>query len=325
LKVYTKHGDGGISSLADGKALPKNAPAFAALGDLDEVNAHIGLIKNLSLNNAEIALLENIQTWIIAASGFLAGVDSLRTQISADWAAQLEAAIDEMDAVVPAPKVFVLPGTCRVGAQIDIARTVTRRAERSIAAAGSATAELKRFVNRLSDYLYMLARYYDFVQLIRQTVEAETSSLPQVQAPQSESGLTLQTAKTLVEQIEAEAKRRHLPAVISLCDASGRPIAVHVMDNAFLVSFDVAVKKAYTAVAVKMKTEELAKLAQPGGMFFGLETANDKMMIIGGGVPLYDNDKLVGGLGISGGTAEQDIALAEFGLRAFAGGESHGV
>ena len=307
MKVYTKQSDN----------------AHSALGDLDEVNAHIGLIKSLSHTESEIALLENIRTWIVAFSESLADGRPLAPSVSAEWTARLETAINAMAAVIPASKTSASPGTCRVGAQIDIARTVTRRAERSIAAIGNVSNELNRFINRLSDYLYTLARYYDFIRLIRQTVEAETSGLTQTQTPSPTKAsttpftLTLDTAKRLIERIEAEAKRLNLPAVISLCDASGRTIAVHVMDDAFLVSFDVAVKKAYTAVAMKMKTAELAQLAQPGGMFFGLETVNNKMMIIGGGVPLYTQNQLVGGLGISGGTAEQDIALAEFGLRAF--------
>ena len=323
MNIYTKTGDGGMTGLANGKRLPKNAPPFSALGDLDEVNAHLGLIKSLSKNEAEIELLSAVQSQIITASGFLAGFDAMREQIKPEWSAMLETAIDAMDAVVPAQKAFILPGACRAGAQIDIARTVVRRAERSIAAAGNTTEALNSFINRLSDYLYMLARYYDFMQVVRQAIETETSKLPRTSAECA--GLALQTAKQLTERIEAEAARRGLPAVIAICDASGRPIAVHVMDGAYLVSFDVAVKKAYTAVAVKMKTEKLATLAQPGGMFYGLETANGDMMIIGGGVPLYDGDTLVGGLGISGGTAEQDVVLAEFGLRQFEGGGVIGV
>ena len=72
-----------------------------------------------------------------------------------------------------------------------------------------------------------------------------------------QSRITLDTAKKLIERLEQEAVRRGQRAVIAVCNPEGNPVAVHVMDGAFLVSFDVAMKKAYTAVAVKMSTMEL--------------------------------------------------------------------
>ncbi|MEI3193950.1 MAG: heme-binding protein [Lachnospiraceae bacterium] len=79
----------------------------------------------------------------------------------------------------------------------------------------------------------------------------------------------LEAAKKLTEKIEEEARRRGKQAVIAVCGPEGNPICVHVMDGAFLVSFDVAMKKAYTSVAVKMSTKELSVLAQPGDTFTG--------------------------------------------------------
>ena len=78
--------------------------------------------------------------------------------------------------------------------------------------------------------------------------------------------ITLDSAKRLIEAIEQEAQRRGKKAVIAVCGPDGNPIAVHVMDGAFLVSFDVAIKKAYTSVAVKMTTMELSALAQQEGL-----------------------------------------------------------
>ena len=127
--------------------------------------------------------------------------------------------------------------------------------------------------------------------------------------------ITLASAKRLIEKIEQEAERRGKKAVIAVCGPDGNPIAVHVMDGAFLVSFDVATKKAYTSVAVKMSTKELSVLAQPGGTFYGVDKMdNGKIVIFGGGVPLKVGDTIIGGLGISGGTGEEDHSLAEYGL-----------
>ena len=126
--------------------------------------------------------------------------------------------------------------------------------------------------------------------------------------------LSLDQAKRLIEKVEEEAKRQGKKAVISVCGPEGNPIAVHVMDDAFLVSFDVAMKKAYTAVAVKMSTRELSVLAQPGGTFYGVDKMDGgKIVIFGGGIPLKYQGRIIGGLGVSGGTGEEDHALAEYG------------
>ncbi len=130
--------------------------------------------------------------------------------------------------------------------------------------------------------------------------------------------ITLQLAKQLMEIIEKRAEAVGLKAVIALCNAHGNPIAVHCMDDAFLVSYDVATKKAYTSVAVKMSTMELSKIAQPGQTFYGVDKLDGgKIIIFGGGIPLKVDGKIVGGLGISGGTGEQDHDLAVFGEAAF--------
>ena len=130
--------------------------------------------------------------------------------------------------------------------------------------------------------------------------------------------ITLQLAKQLMEIIEKRAEAVGLKAGIALCNAHGNPIAVHCMDDAFLVSYDVATKKAYTSVAVKMSTMELSKIAQPGQTFYGVDKLDGgKIIIFGGGIPPKVDNKIVGGLGISGGTGEQDHDLAVFGEAAF--------
>ena len=82
-----------------------------------------------------------------------------------------------------------------------------------------------------------------------------------------QSRITFKKAKALIEKIEEESIRRGMNSVIAICGPEGNPIAVHVMDGAYLVSYDVAVKKAYTSVAVKMSTRELGELAGPGVHF----------------------------------------------------------
>ena len=131
--------------------------------------------------------------------------------------------------------------------------------------------------------------------------------------------VSLELAKKLMDRVEAYARSKGMACVIAVDDAHGNPVAVHVMENAFLVSYQVATQKAYTAVAVKMSTMELSRMVQPGGTFYGLEAMHDgKFVAFGGGVPLKIEGTIVGGLGISGGTGEEDNDVAVYGLKVFA-------
>ena len=126
--------------------------------------------------------------------------------------------------------------------------------------------------------------------------------------------MSLKLAVKLIEAVEEKAKEMGMRVVIAVSDASGRPVAVHCMDNAYHGSFDVAVNKTYTATAFQMATCELAKLCQPGKELYGLQFSNEgKVMILGGGEPLLVGDTMIGALGVSGGTAEQDTELAAYG------------
>ena len=139
----------------------------------------------------------------------------------------------------------------------------------------------------------------------------------------TEEAMNLETAKKLIALVEQEAKRKKVNAVIAVSDGSGRPIAVHVMDGAYIGSFDIAINKTYTSVAFQMPTSKLATLAAPGGSLYGIQHTNEgKIVIFGGGEPLYKNGKLVGAIGVSGGSAEQDTQLGQYGKRRFEEGLS---
>ena len=127
------------------------------------------------------------------------------------------------------------------------------------------------------------------------------------------SAMNLETAKALIQLVEEEAARVGVKAVVAVSDAAGRPIAIHCMDGAYIGSFDVALNKTYTSVAFQMPTSKLAELAAPRGSLYGIQHTNEgKIVIFGGGEPLYVEGILVGALGVSGGTAEQDTKLGEF-------------
>ena len=128
------------------------------------------------------------------------------------------------------------------------------------------------------------------------------------------STMNLKLALALIERVEAEAEKMGVKAVVAVSDASGRPVAVHCMDGAYIGSYDVAVNKTYTSVAFQMSTAALAELAAPGGSLYGIQHTNGgKIVIFGGGEPLYIGDELIGAIGVSGGSAEQDIHLGVYG------------
>ncbi len=130
--------------------------------------------------------------------------------------------------------------------------------------------------------------------------------------------MTLAKARALTAIVEERAREMGVNAVIAVADAGGNPVSVQAMDKAYLASWDVALQKSYTVVALKMSTAKLAKLAAPGGSLYGIQFTNQgKIVIFGGGEPLMADGKIVGGLGVSGGTAEQDTALAEYGKQKF--------
>lgn len=126
--------------------------------------------------------------------------------------------------------------------------------------------------------------------------------------------ISLKQAKALIEKVECKAKEMGVNAVIAVSNACANPVAVHCMDNSYIASYDVAFQKAYTVVALKMSTIELKGLSQPNGPLYGIQHTNQgRIVIFGGGEPLKVNGRIIGGLGVSGGSEEQDTALAAYG------------
>ena len=130
--------------------------------------------------------------------------------------------------------------------------------------------------------------------------------------------ITLDDARRIIAAAESKAKQLGQPMNIAVADAGGNLIAHVRMDEAWIGSIDIAIKKAFTSRAFDISTRELAKFSQSGGQFFGIDASNDgRVMIFAGGVPLKHAGKVVGAIGVSGGSGEQDQAVAEAGVAAF--------
>ena len=108
------------------------------------------------------------------------------------------------------------------------------------------------------------------------------------------------------------------PMNIAVADAGGNLVSHIRMDGAWLGSIDISIKKAFTSRAFDIATKDLAVHSQSGGQFFGIHASNDgKIMIFAGGIPLKKDGKVVGAIGVSGGSGDQDHAVAEAGAAAF--------
>ena len=133
------------------------------------------------------------------------------------------------------------------------------------------------------------------------------------------SVMTLALAERIANAVLEEAKRVGVKAVVCVSDAGGHPRLVKSMDDAYIASYDVAVNKAFTVVALKMSTITLKPLAQPGASLYGIQFTNGgRIVIFGGGDPLLgEKGRIIGGLGVSGGSEEQDTALSAYGKTYF--------
>ncbi|MBK5994489.1 heme-binding protein [Streptomyces microflavus] len=130
--------------------------------------------------------------------------------------------------------------------------------------------------------------------------------------------VSLEEARRVVAAGEAKADEIGSPSNIAVVDVGGNLVAHIRMDEAWIGSVDISTSKAFTSRAFDISTAELAANAGPGDQFFGINTSNNgRVMIFAGGVPLRQGDRIVGAVGVSGGSGEQDQTVAEAAARAF--------
>lgn len=130
--------------------------------------------------------------------------------------------------------------------------------------------------------------------------------------------VTLENARRVISAAEKKALDIGQPMNIAVVDGGGNLVAHVRMDGAWIGSIDISIKKAYTSRAFDLATKDLAEQSQSGGQFFGIHASNNgKIMIFAGGIPLYSEGQVVGAIGVSGGSGEQDHVVAEAGAALF--------
>ena len=164
MKIYTRTGDGGETSLLSGGRVAKDHPRIEVYGTLDELNSLLGLLLTEPVPKGDASELEGVQSALFAMGAALADAEGRFARDPSEWAADpLERWIDGMEGELEKLKSFILPGGCRAAAIAHVARTVCRRAERCATAAsrepGGIPDGILVYLNRLSDALFVLARW----------------------------------------------------------------------------------------------------------------------------------------------------------------------
>ena len=176
MKIYTKKGDGGETSLFGGDRVSKSSDRIEAYGSVDELNSVIGLVLSHSVSEPGTRNLEKIQDHLLVLGADLATPSGSKTRIDRIGDEEirfLEKAIDRMTDELPPLKNFILPGGSRPGATLHLARTVCRRAERAVVRCRLSEQVSDRtlvYLNRLSDYLFVAARYENHTEGVKETV-----------------------------------------------------------------------------------------------------------------------------------------------------------
>ena len=165
MKIYTKTGDEGMTSLVGGKRVKKCCARLDSYGSVDELNSFIGLLVTYITDEADIAFLQKIQRELFMVGGSLAtdlSVSEARCEVTQAMISDIESEIDRLSVLLPPLRSFVVPGGSRAAALAHVCRTVCRRAERCVFAlieeGGAVEENVAVYLNRLSDYFFVLAR-----------------------------------------------------------------------------------------------------------------------------------------------------------------------
>lgn len=320
IKVYTKRGDSGETDLFGGSRISKDNCRVECYGTLDEANSSIGFAYSLIEDYEIKRILRKIQDKLFVMGAELAsdenGLKNLKEKIIDADIAFLEGVIDKYQEIVTPRNGFIIPGGTTASAALHVARTVVRRLERLLVRYGkemSVGENVAKYSNRLSDTLFILAQAEEEQVLIREIKDKVMIRLGIKRKRDSDFSLSM--IKKLAEAAEKKALEIGVPIVFAAVDSGGNLALLHRMNDSLLASIDIAVNKAYTALALKIPTDELNQMANPGGKLYGITTTNNSRIIaFGGGYPVEKDGIVIGGIGVSGGSVEQDMEIAKYAL-----------
>lgn len=302
-KVYTKTGDKGNTTLYGGSPISKGSPRVRTYGAVDEANVAIGIAKVELSEPLFRDLLEIIQLRLFEVAAEIAsdeeGRKKLTNNVQEADVVFLEKVIDELTKDLDEKPYFMIPGKSRASAALHGARVAVRRAERELTDLGQEEPPrepVRQYLNRLSDLLYILSRYVD---------EKEPTA-----TSHKDLGPAMEKA------CREKAKELGKSMAVALVDGHGSLLRFSRMEGTLPISTQMAMDKAYTAAVLRMSTRELGELAGEKGPLFGIENS-PRVVVFAGGLPLTVDGKIVGAIGVSGGTPEEDEAVALAGAELF--------
>jgi len=315
-KIYTKTGDKGETGLFGGSRVKKSSRRVNAYGAVDQSNAALGVAANFMRENALIDVVRVIQDKLFVVGGELAsdqkGIEKLKIRVGKNDIEFLEKVIDEVSKSLTDKPYFVIPGKTKGSAFLHVARTQVRFAEREILSLmeeEEVSEDILKYMNRLSDTLYAMSRYEDEVMGEEKKVNDYAKEM------RKDEKLTEQVAHAVMKACVTKAYEIGKPMVITIVDDGGNLKSMIRMDGAIRGSIDISRNKAYTAAFFNTTTEELGKLSGPGKDLYGIEITNrGQVVTFPGGMPLVINGKIVGGLGISGGSMKEDKEVCLSGI-----------
>jgi ATP:cob(I)alamin adenosyltransferase len=325
--VYTRTGDAGLTGLFGGSRVPKQDPGVEAYGTVDEANSSIGEAKAVAMDASVRATLHGIQQRLFVVAAELAsdarGREILANTVGPADVKDLENLIDMCQVVTGPQREFVVPGRDVPSAALHRARTVVRRAERRVLTMSETIPvrpELITYLNRLSDTLYALARlteHHHDLTMIEQVVRTAVTRALGAASPGSMRGYDLATLKLMAEAAEAKAAGLGVPIVFAGVDAGGNLMLLHRMSESLLGSIDIAIGKAFTSAAFKLPTSALKDASTPSGELHGIQNSNDgRVVVFGGGLPVFIDGRIAGGIGVSGGTVDEDVRIVTHAISA---------
>ncbi|MEL4357531.1 MULTISPECIES: cob(I)yrinic acid a,c-diamide adenosyltransferase [unclassified Luteococcus] len=321
--IYTRSGDRGQTGLFGGSRVDKDSARVEAYGTVDEANTLIGQAKALlpgghpfrdDVHRAQLRL------FVVGAelASDAAGRGKLADLVGTDDVSALERVIDRTLEITGPPTQFVVPGRDPRSATFHVARSAVRRAERrvlTLAHTDEVRPELVKYLNRLSDALYAIARVLEQEHdqaVVRDIVERNLREAGLPTGTGQKAAFTLETAMRMAEAVQAAAARMGLPVAFGAVDEHGTTMLLHRMPGTLLVSLDLALNKAWTAAALRQPTDRIKEQVLESGDLYGLQASNQgRVVAFGGGEPIFVAGRLAGGIGISGGTVEQDMALVK--------------
>lgn len=322
--LYTKTGDKGQTSLVGGARVSKADLQVECYGTIDEANSMLGLAYSNTCQEYIRTTIHTIQGRLFSLAAELAsdenGISGAKNLISEEDVAFLEHVVDTCTETTGKMTCFVIPGVDPASSALHVARTIVRRAERRMVELSDShpvREVLMRYVNRLSDATYALARLREETVAQTQMREKVTNAVKNV-LTKYEGGLppiSLEVLEHMAERAKEKSRELGVPVVFSAVDSGGNLLLLERMDGALPGSVEVSAGKAYTANAFHMPTHELGQAAQPAGPLYGIENAAPgKIILFGGGFPYIAGGQIVGGIGVSGGTVEQDMEIARYAM-----------